>query len=189
MFIFKSCETAPIRIVSFLTTDTIDKNMQNFVGTADSKRAGYLKKHEKDLEYARFNDAFVMVDIERLGERASIYICSYEQQEYNEFTVNEVSLYTNDGEIIYHDSDMKLKIKLTTPDKLEEEFLCIYSHDGDWFYEGNQLILTIGVEFQGKTKMISYPMIVKKRHSIAFPTWFFEIFYTNKIKYNTTKQT
>lgn len=170
MFIFKSCEIAPIRIVSFLTTDTTDKYMQRFVGKEDSKRADYLKKHEKDFEYARFDDAFIMVDVERLGERASIYICSYEEQENDEFIVNEVSLVSDDGEVIYYESDMHLDVKRTTPDKLEEEFLCTYSHNGDWFYVGNQLTLTIEVEFQGKTKIISYPMEVRKRHSLAFPT-------------------
>ena len=144
--------------------------MQRLAEMEDSKRMGYLKKHEKDLEYTRFDDAFVMIDIERLGEMAYIYICSYEWQEDNEFTVNEVSLTSNDGETIYYESDMQLKVKQTTLEKIQGEILLKYSHDGEWFYEGNQLTLTIEIEHKGKVKTISYPMEVKKIYSLAFPT-------------------
>ncbi len=170
IIVFKSCATAPIKVVSFLTTDTVDVDMRSFAGKEDSKRADYLKKHEKDFEYAKFDDAYIIVDIERIGERAYIYICSYEEQENNEFTVNEVSLVSDEEEIIYHQNDMQLKVKRTTPDQLEEKTLFKYSHNGDWFCVGNKLTLTIEIEHQGKTKTISYPMEVIKRHSLAFPT-------------------
>lgn len=170
IIVFKSCATAPIKVVSFLTTDTVDVDMRSFAGKEDSKRTDYLKKHEKDFEYARFDDAFVMVDVERIGERVYIYICSYELQEDNEFTVNEVSLVSDDGEIIYHKNNMQLNLSRTTPDKLEENTLFIYSHSGDWFYLGNQLTLTVEIEHQGKKKTISYPMEVRKIYSLAFPT-------------------
>jgi len=169
---FSGCETIDV------TKMRIGGSAQTafFEDTKDKEKNDYLIKHEKELEYAKVDNTFILIqhkEISHTEGRIWIYACTNSQLDNSYVKVKSFFLTDNNGNVIYQNNACNIELTPTTPNNVydvENNILLTYTMTEDWYYEGNKLTLSIELEFNGIEKQITYDIEIYTTQSTVWIT-------------------
>lgn len=140
-----------------------------------SEREQYLRKHEKEIKYAVIDETFFLVYCKEISHsQGYIWIdaFSYDLKNSSTFNVKSACLKSNDGEVVCKNDKLQITIQRTALDRdlNDSNLILCYDISEEWYYEGNELTLSVEIEVENKTVMLFYPVEICGYIRHIFPT-------------------
>ncbi len=141
-------------------------------------RVGYAREHEKELEFAMFNDVMFYARQSQVDSRLDLFVFSHSPEDVEPVAIKQVTLVTQDGTVVW-DKDIQATLmpisigELYQESSAEREFdyavtIVEYDQTASWYYDGSNLTLTVEVECGGEVIEIAYPVYVHSYWDISF---------------------